>query len=63
MSSNFIRVVDGNTHIGHLIRRYRTGDYAVGFEAYDLDDKSIGTFATEREGAEALWRHAHGGAP
>jgi hypothetical protein len=58
-----IRVVDGSADLGHLRRRLWTGQHAIEFEAFGLDNKSIGLFPTEKEAAHALWRHAHGAAP
>jgi hypothetical protein len=58
-----IQVVDGNAQLGRLERRLWTGHHAIEFEAFDLADKSIGLFTSEREAAEALWRRAHGGTP
>jgi hypothetical protein len=55
-----IPVVNGNTRLGHLVRRYWTGQIAIAFEAFDLNDRSLGTYTSEREAAEALWRRAHG---
>lgn len=48
-TSTLIPILAGNVCLGHLIERGRSG-----FEAYDADDKSIGTFATAAAAVEAL---------
>jgi hypothetical protein len=60
--ASLIPVCDGSTDLGYLRRQFWTGNHAIAFEAFGLDDKSIGVFASEREAAEALWRRAHGAA-
>jgi hypothetical protein len=46
---NWCAIYDGRTCIGHAIARGRHG-----VEAYDVDDKSIGTFVTIADAANAL---------
>jgi hypothetical protein len=49
MASNLVSVYSGQNCLGHVLRRPR-----LGYEAYNRDDKPIGTFATQREAADAL---------
>jgi len=42
-----LSVYDGQRCLGHIITRR-------GFEAFDLGDKSLGTFPTDHEAADAM---------
>ncbi len=44
-----VYVYDGRTCLGHIISRG-----IAGFEAFDVDDRSIGIFATQAAAAAAL---------
>jgi hypothetical protein len=46
---NTLAVYDGQSCIGHVISRGRAG-----LEAFDADDQSLGTFATEQSAANAV---------
>jgi hypothetical protein len=43
-------VYDGQTALGHLIHRGR-----LGWESFNRDDKSLGTFATMKAAADAVF--------
>jgi hypothetical protein len=43
-------VYDGQTALGHLIHRGRHG-----WESFNRDDKSLGTFATMKAAADAVF--------
>ena len=47
----FVYVTAGQTCLGHLVNRGPEG-----FEAYDLNDNSLGIFATQKEAVAALMR-------
>jgi hypothetical protein len=49
MATNLVSVYSGQNCLGHVLRKPR-----VGFEAYDVDDRLIGLFASQREAADAL---------
>jgi hypothetical protein len=49
--NSWVSVYDGQRCLGHIISRGRDGH-----EAFDLDDKSVGIFPTQREAAAALVR-------
>jgi hypothetical protein len=49
--NSWVSVYDGQCCLGHIISRGRDG-----YEAFDLDDKSLGLFPTQREAAAALVR-------
>jgi hypothetical protein len=49
--NSWVSVYDGQRCVGHIICRGRDG-----FEAFDLDDKSAGMFATQAAAAAALVR-------
>ena len=44
-----LSVYDGQRCLGHIIARGKRG-----FEAFDADDCSLGTFPTEHEAADAV---------
>jgi hypothetical protein len=44
-----LSVYDGQRCLGHIIVRGKRG-----FEAFDADDNSLGTFSTEHEAADAV---------
>jgi hypothetical protein len=48
-------VYDGRRCCGHLVSRGRDG-----VEAFDINDRSIGIFASQSEAAAAIWRRARG---
>jgi hypothetical protein len=48
-TTGLLSVYDGQTCIGHLIQRGKCG-----VEAFDLDDRSLGVFASQHEAIEAL---------
>lgn len=50
-----LSVFDGRECVGFLLRRGRAG-----IEAFTADEKTLGTFATEREAATACWGAARG---
>jgi hypothetical protein len=54
-ASNILSVTDGRQSIGFLISRGK-----IGVEAFDADEKSIGTFPNVQVAATTLWKHAHG---
>jgi hypothetical protein len=45
----FVYVYDGGTCLGHIVNRG-----PAGYEAFDIDDRSLGIFSTQREAAAAL---------
>ena len=47
--SAMLSVYDGQRCLGHIVKRGKRG-----FEAFDLDDKSLGTFPTDHEAADAV---------
>jgi hypothetical protein len=47
--SPFVSVYDDKTCIGFIINRGRAG-----FKAFDVDENSLGTFATEKDAADAI---------
>jgi hypothetical protein len=49
-----LSVYDGRTCLGHIIARGKRG-----FEAFDADDNSLGTFPTDQEAADAVTGAAH----
>ena len=44
-----ISIFDGRTCIGHVLGRGRTG-----FEAYDAEQRSLGTFASQQAAVDAI---------
>jgi hypothetical protein len=48
-----VPVMDGQTCIGHLLRRG-----PAGVEAFNKTDASLGLFPNDREAASAVWRRA-----
>jgi hypothetical protein len=52
-----LSVYDGQRCLGHIVQRGKCR-----FEAFDLDDNSLGTFPTDHEAADAVTRAAEGGA-
>jgi hypothetical protein len=48
-ATGMLSVYDGQRCIGHLIRRGKCG-----VEAFDLDDRSLGVFASQPEAIKAL---------
>jgi hypothetical protein len=46
-----LSVYDGRTCLGHIIAHGKRG-----FEAFDADDNSLGTFPTDQEAADAITR-------
>ena len=44
-----LSVYDGQCCLGHILQRGKRG-----FEAFDLDDKSLRTFPTDHEAADAV---------
>jgi hypothetical protein len=48
-ATGMLSVYDGRQCIGHLIRRGKCG-----VEAFDLDDRSLGVFASQHEAIGAL---------
>ena len=47
--SAMLSVYDGQRCLGNIVKRGKCG-----FEAFDLDDKSLGTFPTDHEAADAV---------
>jgi hypothetical protein len=52
--SPFVSVYNDKTCIGFIINRGRAG-----FEAYDRDENSLGTFASEKDAADAISHSAN----
>jgi hypothetical protein len=48
--SALVPVLAGKQCLGHILRRGVTG-----FEAFDVDDRSLGVFATQRAAADAIF--------
>jgi hypothetical protein len=48
-SSSWLAVYNGTRCVGHVIARGRRG-----YEAFDVDDRSVGLFPTPQEAAGAL---------
>jgi hypothetical protein len=48
-SSSWLAVYDGTRCVGHVIARGKRG-----YEAFDVDDRSVGMFPTQQEAAGAL---------
>ena len=48
-NASLLSVFDGRECIGFIIARGK-----VGFEAFDSDQRSLGTFLSQREAAEAI---------
>jgi len=48
-AANMVSVYDGATCLGHVLYRPK-----VGFEAFDVDDRSLGIFKTQAEATRAL---------
>ena len=46
-------VYDGREAVGHVLARGRAG-----FEAFDIEERSLGVYATQREAAAAIMRVA-----
>jgi hypothetical protein len=46
---SLIYVYDGRACLGHVLSRGK-----LGFEAFDLDEKSLGLFPTQRAAATAI---------
>jgi len=55
--TGMLSVYDGQRCLGHIVQRGKCR-----FEAFDLDDNSLGTFPTDHEAADAVTRAAEGGA-
>jgi hypothetical protein len=47
--SSWLAVYNGTRCVGHVIARGKRG-----YEAFDIDDRSVGLFPTHREAAGAL---------
>jgi hypothetical protein len=47
--SSWVSVYDGRTCRGHVLARGRSG-----FEGFDIDDQSLGTFKTQAEAIAAV---------
>ena len=55
--SAMLSVYDGQRCLGRILQRGKRG-----FEAFDAEDHSLGTFPTNQEAADAVTRAAEGGA-
>jgi hypothetical protein len=55
--AGFLAVFNGQTCIGHLLLRGKSG-----VEAFDADDKSLGLFPDQKSAADALTQAAGGAA-
>jgi hypothetical protein len=49
-----LTVTDGRHVVGFLLRRNWVGGYAIAWEAFDRDQRSLGVFGSEREAAAAI---------
>ena len=49
-----LTVTDGRHVVGFLLRRNWVRGYAIAWEAFDRDQRSLGVFGSEREAAAAI---------
>jgi hypothetical protein len=49
-----LTVTDGRRVVGFILRRHWVGGYAVAFESFDVEQRSLGIFGSESEAAAAI---------